>query len=113
LQKISVFLHHVENLTERNRNDLGSLQGNGTVPPLLPGSAKLPHNIAWFANIVNELVPVASDAPDLHEPILDEEKRPAFIPYVVDYLVSFEDGHAAVPQGDITKLSSEHRSQYR
>ncbi|HEX8797281.1 MAG TPA: hypothetical protein VF772_01650, partial [Terriglobales bacterium] len=85
MQKISVFLHDVENLTERNRNDLGSLQGNGTVAPLLPGSTKLSHNIAWFANIVDELVPVLGDAPDLHESILDEEKRTAFIPGVVDY----------------------------
>src|SRR5215469_74452 len=83
LKEISVFLHDVENLTERNRNDFGSLESNRSVPTLLPRGAKLPHNIACFANIVDELVPILSDASNLHEPLLDKEQHLLFVADIV------------------------------
>src|SRR5215472_7058574 len=110
---MSVLLHNVKNLTERNRNDLGSLKGYRTVPPPLPGSAKLPHNIACLADVVDELVAVLRDTSDLHEPLLDEEQRLIFVSAIVDNLVFFEHRDAAIPQDGITKLSPKHRRQCR
>src|SRR6516164_9665763 len=110
---MSVLLHNVENLTERNRDDLGSLKGYRTVPPQLPGSAKLPHNGACLADVIDELVAALRDASDLHEPLLDEEERLIFVSDIVDHLVFFEGRHATVPQDDITKLSPKHRRQCR
>jgi hypothetical protein len=67
---------------------------------------ELPHNIAGFADIVNELVAIFRDAPDLHEPLLKEEKRSVFVARVANCLIFFEGRHAAIPQDDIPELSS-------
>jgi hypothetical protein len=102
----SVVLHDIENLVQRHRDDLGSLKRYRAVLTLLSGSTKLPHNIASFADIVDEFVAVFRDAPDLHKPLLKEEKRPFFVARVANYLIFFEGRHAAIPQDDIPKLSS-------
>jgi len=73
-------VHDVENLVERHRDYLGSLKRYRTVLTLLPRSTKFPHNISSFADIVDELVAIFRDAPDLHKPLLKEEKRPFSLP---------------------------------
>jgi hypothetical protein len=92
---------------ERRGNQCASsLKRYRAVLTLPSGSTKLSHNLSSFADIVDELLAILRDAPDLHKPLLEEEKHRFFVPHVVNYLIFFERDHAAIPQDDITELSS-------
>jgi hypothetical protein len=108
-----VRLHDLENLVERHSDDLGSLKRYRTVLAPLFGGTKLSHNVSSFADIVDELVAILRDASDLHEPFLEEEKRLAFVPRIVNYLILFEGCRVAIPQDNIAKLSSKRPCQRR
>jgi hypothetical protein len=105
-QEIPIFLYDFKNFIERHSDGLGLLKRHRTVLTRIFGSTELTHNVPALSDIIDELVAIPSDRPNLYKSAPQEEPCLVFVANIVEDLVFFNSRNGAISQHNIAELPS-------